>query len=69
MLTGADAVDRGAPTRAVRKAALMTAGLALHAAGLAESLKAGAAAATAALDDGRAARALEAWIAASKEAP
>lgn len=68
VLTGADAVDRGAPTRAVRKAAIMTAGLALHAAGLAESLKAGAAAATAALDDGRAARALEAWIATSKEA-
>ncbi len=68
VLTGADAIDRAAPTRAVRKAAIMTAGLALHAAGLAESLKAGAAAATAALDDGRAARALEAWIATSKEA-
>ena len=68
VLTGADAVDRAMPSRAVRKAAVMTAGLALHAAGLASTLRAGAAEAAAALDDGRAARALEAWNATSKEA-
>jgi anthranilate phosphoribosyltransferase len=69
VLTGADAVDRGMPTRAVRKAALMTAALALVAIGQATSPKDGAAQAAAALDAGRAAAALEAWIAASRGAP
>lgn len=68
VLTGADAVDRAMPTRAIRKVAIMTAGLALVAIGAAESLRAGAAQAAAAIDDGRAARTLEAWIATSKAA-
>lgn len=68
VLTGADAVDRAMPTRAIRKVAIMTAGLALVAIGAAESPRAGAALAAAAIDDGRAGRTLEAWIATSKAA-
>lgn len=66
VLTGADAADRRTPSRAVRKAAVMTAALALYAIGLAESPKAGAVLAGRALDDGRAGAALEKWIAVSK---
>ncbi len=66
VLTGADAADRRTPSRAVRKAAIMTAALALYAIGLAESPKAGAVLAGRAIDDGRAAQALERWIAVSK---
>jgi len=66
VLTGADAADRRTPSRAVRKAARMTAAFALHATGAAESPKAGAVLAGRALDDGRAAAALETWIAVSK---
>lgn len=66
VLTGADAMDRRMPTRAIRKAAVMTAALALYAIGLADGLKGGAALAGKALDDGRAGQALEKWIAVSK---
>lgn len=66
ILTGADAADRAMPSRAVRKAAIMTAALALQAIGAAESPLAGAALAARAIDDGRAAATLERWIAASK---
>jgi anthranilate phosphoribosyltransferase len=65
VLSCADARDPAAPTRAVRHAAVMTAGLALVAIGAAGSPAAGAALAAAALDDGRAARTLERWIATS----
>lgn len=58
--------DAGLPTRAVRHAALMTAALALVACGLAATPPEGAALARAALDDGRAMRALERWIALSQ---
>lgn len=66
VLTGADAADRRMPTRAVRKAAVMTAALALHAIGLGEDKRAAAALAIRALEDGRATGALEKWIAVSK---
>ncbi|HVV82928.1 MAG TPA: anthranilate phosphoribosyltransferase [Kofleriaceae bacterium] len=66
VLSGADARDAAAPTRAVRHAALMAAGLALVAMGAAADPAEGAALAAAALDDGRALRALERWIAVSQ---
>ena len=56
------------PTRAVRNAACMTAGLALLAIGAVGSAADGAAAAGAAIDDGRALATLEKWIAASHAA-
>ena len=55
------------PTRAVRKAAVMEAALALVAVGLAETLEEGAARAAAAIDDGRARMTLERWAAISQE--
>lgn len=66
ILAGADAGDPAAPTRAVRNAAVMTAGLALVAVGLADTPATGAALATAAIDDGRAMATLERWIACSR---
>ena len=69
VLSGADARDPAAPTRAVRTAALMTAGLALVAIGAATSPAEGAVMAAAALDDGRALRTLERWIAVSQGRP
>jgi anthranilate phosphoribosyltransferase len=64
VLEGADL----GPTRAVRNAACMTAGLALLAIGAVSTAADGAAAAGAAIDDGRALATLEKWIAASKAA-
>jgi anthranilate phosphoribosyltransferase len=66
VLSCADAREAGAPTRAVRTAAVMTASLALVAIGAAADPTEGARAAAAALDDGRALRALERWIAVSQ---
>ena len=66
VLAGADG---GAPTRAVRHAALMTAGLAMMAIGAATTPAEGAALAASALDDGRAMRTLERWIAVSQGRP
>ncbi len=66
VLSGADARDPAAPSRAVRNAALMTAGLALLAIGAVTTPAEGAAAAAAALDLGRAERTLERWIAVSQ---
>ena len=66
VLAGDDARDPAAPTRAVRQAAVMTAGLALVAVGIAGTPAEGAATAAAAIDDGRAAATLERWIAASR---
>jgi anthranilate phosphoribosyltransferase len=66
VLSCADARDPIAPSCAVRNAAVMTAGLALVAMGAAASPAEGAAMAAAALDDGRAARTLERWIATSQ---
>ena len=59
---------RAAPTRAVRHAASMTAGLALLAIGAVTTAADGAAAAAATIDDGRATATLERWIAASRAA-
>ena len=69
VLSCADLRDPAAPSRAVRTAALMTAGLALVAMGAATTPTDGAALAAAALDDGRALRALERWIAVSQGKP
>jgi anthranilate phosphoribosyltransferase len=66
VLTGDDATDSTAPTRAVRQAAIMTAGLALVAVGLAADPADGASVAAAAIDDGRALRTLEQWILCSR---
>jgi anthranilate phosphoribosyltransferase len=65
ILAGDDKGDPAAPTRAVRNAACMTAGLALVATGLASTPTDGTAMAAAAIDDGRAVATLERWIAAS----
>ena len=66
VLSCAEARDPAAPTRAVRHAALMTAGLALLAIDAVTTPAEGAAMAAAALDDGRALRTLERWIAVSQ---
>jgi anthranilate phosphoribosyltransferase len=68
VLAGEDAGDAAAPTRAVRNAACMTAGLALVATGLAPGPVEGTAMAGAVIDDGRGVRTLERWIAASRAA-
>jgi anthranilate phosphoribosyltransferase len=68
VLAGEDAGDAAAPTRAVRHAACMTAGLALVATGLAKTPAEGAAIAAGVIDNGRAVATLERWIAASKAA-
>ncbi len=65
VLAGEDAAHPAAPTRAVRHAACMTAGLALVATGLAPGPVEGTALAAATIDDGRALAALERWRAAS----
>ncbi len=68
VLAGEDKDDPRAPTRAVRNAACMTAGLALVATGLVVGPKEGAALAAAVIDDGRGVATLERWIAASRAA-
>ncbi len=68
VLAGDDAGDPAAPSRAVRHAACMTAGLALVAIGLAADPADGATMAAATIDDGRAVATLERWIAASQAA-
>jgi anthranilate phosphoribosyltransferase len=68
VIAGEDAGDETAPTRAVRNAACMTAGLALVATGLATSPTEGAAIAAAAIDSGRGVATLDRWIAVSKAA-
>ncbi len=68
VLGGDDVREPWSPSRAVRQAACMTAGLALVAIGAAGDPTDGARQAAAAIDDGRAIATLDRWIAASREA-